>query len=445
MLSIKGFMSLNSLINNDESEVNNIGELSNKANTYSRNKQLFLKKILAKNYQLTTFHTENPDLITDSVTSSYVKLSVSISNHIFEVLNVLYKTAAESTIEELKTSITSASISNIKTGSIKMGELVIVTNSPSLPKWVSWENDLTGSPYKVKIWLSNDDFISNYDETEIVILPPPINSKLDLINDGINAYRKISEEAYLVLLKRIEVAVSNDPPTLIKVYDFKFRNQQNEKTLVDLNWICFLYGNADIEINEVKDVIQKYVYGIASASIVKSTFPDLFNNNEYVILPRWDLVSVQGVGDIPVAYSSSTDPVEAVTFCKDNISELDIPDSWIAVNTRIMAVDYKYVTLNVINGEGNTGAIKDISLLFPDYISISSTHVDFNRLSLVTQEWIKDIISALILAETATTSTTVNDITNNKLSLVIRHGVLYVTFKNNGAAFYVAAKSNIYY
>ena len=76
--------------------------------------------------------------------------------------------------------------------------------------------------------------------------------------------------------------------------------------------------------------------------------------------------------------------------------------------------------------------------LFKDYIPVSTSSLDFNRMSIYTRDWVLMMVGLIKIAETATEFTSIA----NPMRRVYRDGILYITRMYDSVNYMVAARSN---
>jgi len=91
----------------------------------------------------------------------------------------------------------------------------------------------------------------------------------------------------------------------------------------------------------------------------------------------------------------------------------------------------------MINPDGK----RKITDLFPDYIPIPTSSIDFNRMQVRTRDWLILLETVLMIAETANEFTSVP----TNLRRIKRGDTLYISALYNNINYLVAAKSNTFY
>ena len=415
---------------NSGSTVALLGELSNIALTYKREKDVYTDN-LYPDLRLTTFTNRN------TATNASVVVG---SGQVLEILNVVNELITY-TVGHIRPYNNVDYLSNLTTAfngvisGITIGNF-IDNGQLSLPEWISWTSDAnTGN--KIRIWLSDTAFRSQYDEYEMVIVPP-----FQQLDHFFTSYTSLSSEIPALLttdlIDRMEVAKLGYPETYFKVFNFDFHNSNDVTASVPSEWGILIYGKAGDNLDIIKDVLQEYILNNSSHVRAEWTivYPDIFKRTEFIIVPRWDKLAIPNLTQLSGIYSSMLDPIEAIEFVKTNVNIY--PDPWVNDNTTIVPYDYKAITLTIIDGVDNIVGKEHIDEVFSDYIPVSSITLDFGRMSIPTREWAVLLGNALIAAETSDEFASVPE----PLRKIKRLGVLYISFLYDNVNYLVAARSN---
>lgn len=435
MKSIKGFVTINQFVNNIPGNISALGELSTWSSTYSKERGDYVDNAVP-GYGLTTFKS------TDTVSGTSLPVVTSQVSQIIQLVRrcVVYASVhiRPYNLEDFRNTILSYLDFSTRIANVNFG--VFVDNgSIALPQWISWNSTEHDNTF-VKIWLSDQAFADQYDEYEIQVIPP-----LGLVDDFFRLYNLVTtdlEARTLNDLSNIIQTIKNrNPETYLRIMNFDFLNLNSSTQRHPTNWAVIVYGRAGDNIDAIKDAIVEYIlsHSLHTRTEWENILPDLFKRTEFVILPRWDLVSIPNLTELSALYSSIVDPTECITFARTNVSFYQ--PTYVNTNTRIMSYDYKALTLLIVNGQTNIVEKQDIMDMFPDYIPVSSASIDFNRMQVKTREWVLFLEELLISAETATEFTSVS----NQLRRVKRGNNIYITALYDNVNYLVAARSNTFY
>ena len=229
------------------------------------------------------------------------------------------------------------------------------------------------------------------------------------------------------------------PETVIRIYEFPYHNVSNPSVSTTSYWGVVVYGKNGDNIDAIKDAIVKSILSQSThlQEDWEVIFPDIFLRTEFLLYPRWDKVAIPNLTVLSALYSAVQDPTEVLSFAKTVWPV--IPADWIEANLAIVPFDYKALAVIVLNGQKNLIEKKDWKALFPDYVPVSTSSLDFNRMSVVTREWLIAMEALLVIAETMTPFTGVP----NPYRRVIRDDTLYVGALIDNVNYLVAARSNL--
>lgn len=427
---IKGFAIIEDLKDNTPGAVAQLGELSKWSRTYSREIGEYQTSDIP-GYQFVSFKS------IDESTGTEVVVGELQAKEIISVVKecVIYATSHIRPYDSLDFQNTILSTFFQRISNFEFGQF-IDNGTLALPEWISWKS-LGNDNSLIKVWLADIAFRNQYDEYHIEVVP--MISQLDHF---FYEYGIIKEELDLIDITKfadmIQLAKSDNPETYNRILQFDFINTINPNQSYKVMWGVLIYGQQGDNIDSIKDAIVEYVLKNSTHNKTswEGIMPTLFKRTEFVILPRYDLLSIPNQSQLSSLYKSMMDPNECITFAKNAISYYT--DPYIAQNTTIFPYAYKALTLVAVNGDTNIDEAKEIDVLFPDYVPIPSTSEDFNRMSINTRNWVLFIEKLLIIAERATVYTTVP----GDLRKQVRDGNLYISGMYNNINYLVAARSN---
>lgn len=430
---VKGFMTVNAFVNNIPGVVAVLGELSTFSRTFSKEKGEYLSASVP-GYRLTTFN------VREQSTGVEQELSQALAQQTIDVVAncVAYATSHIRPYDSLdfkNTILTNffQRVTNLQFGDFRDN------GTTALPDWLSWTSADNGNAI-VKIWLADIAFQDQYDDYTIEVIPPiePVDRFYDDYNIALNV---INARTSSQLSDKIQAIKGEHPETFIRMQDFNYYNSlnlaQRNKTL----WATLIYGKVGDNIDNIKDAIVEYVLENSTHSKAEweVILPDVFKRTEFILLPRWDLISIENLGNLSNLYSSAISPTEAISFAKTNVPAY--PPEFIENNITVFPYDYKALSIIAVNGATNVDGSERLFDLFPDYIPVSTTSSDFNRMQLKTRDWLIFLQQLLLIAETATQFTSVPLIARKQY----RDGLLYISGMFDNINYLVAAKSNSIY
>lgn len=399
-LVVKGFCVNTGYVNNTYSMVNKYGEINTNALTYAIEKAIYTITDKSK-ISLITFMRKYED------TNVETNLDPIVSNHILSVCEYLYSLAStthqtesaaeifDDLMQQFQGSMTSLEVGTVGTdGNIYM------------PDSLFWTFTGFTDPVVITIWFSNEAFLVQYDECEFKILSP-----LDNLDDFFLSYDvvkdKLSSRNDAKQMELIRELKQDNPETIITAEIYDFHHYYTNEVICPSSWHVIIYGIAGDDIDKKKEAICNYVLANSTHSRddwVK-VLPELFRRSEFTFIPRWDLYAIPDrtiTAGVHSPLLTSSENLSMVRLLLEN--QLPLAYSNAHVNTHMQSYThpYKSLGLNVIGSPENKDNLFKYSQFVPDYINVSSTSNDFNRMSADTLQTALALNELIILAESAT-------------------------------------------
>lgn len=430
MQLIRGFVTKSTFINNTLGQIAPVYELSPFAMTYTRERGEYTHS----NYLGNTLHTFTA---LDGTTGEHVELTAAQVEEVFlvtaQVQSYFESHPYPFDLDDFQNVVLAnlgGSINLFRYGTIETGVL------PVVPDWISWWSNI-GTGAEFRIWFKTESFENQYSYYDIIPVAP-----IDDLDRFFGTYGDLATQLNAMTVSEIAEramdARDNHPETYLRFYTFKYYNPINPAQWTNTTWGVLVYGKNGDNIDSIKDAIVEHV--LANSSYTQAQwediFPDLFKRTEFLIYPRWDKIAIPNLTEQGALYSTMMDPVESVSFAIQKWNTIN--PAFIEANLTLFPYNYKALSLLCLNGQSNLFGYTSLRGLFPDYIPVSTSSVDFNRMSLSTRNWLLAIQPLILAAETATEYTSLQ----NPLRRVIRDGVLYITLMYDNVNYLVAAKSN---
>jgi hypothetical protein len=429
MRKIKGFVNINNLISNNVGVTAPIGETTTYSNTYSKEKGQYFSNIYP-GISLTT-------VLSFDTTLGLVPLTSETATHILNVSCWVKDWAATRSTQYLAIDLLNAMMLSLNglVANVEIGE--IQTNGDIwMPSWLSWENTTTGTN-TIKVWFSDAAFRQQYDEFEIVVVPPVVNLD-DFFRSPNELKNLIQARTPTQTTDLIAAARNKNPETILRAESFDFKAINIPNFTVSTTWYSLIYGEAGDNIDAVKEAIVNYILAHSTHSRAEWTqiLPDLFKSTEFIILPRWDKYAIANMTLQAGMYSPVANPSESLNFASQFI--VGYPELHVRNNVRSMGSPYKSLTMLVVGSPQNRDGKVVITDYFSDYIVENTNSPDFNRMSENTQQWMFFMEEMLIVAEHMTAY---SDLPTS-MRRIKRDNHLYVTRNFKGIQYLVAAKDS---
>ena len=429
MYTLKGFASHALFANNTPGQVNAVGELSTVSRTYSREIGIYTDAANNPNVTLWSFLSAT-DGTAQVVDPDLAKRVLTICSWFY---NQTIQNAGQLYIDQLlEGALTqfAASANTFAAGTM------VTDGTRWMPEWVSW-TDVANPGSFIRIWFADANFQNEYDEFAFVIVPP-ITPLDDFFKAASSVQAEVSAVTKPQLFLNIQAAKANNPETDIIVQSYDWHDPAGTGTLISTDWTLILYGMAGDNVDSMSDALEAYI--LANSSHTRdewiNVFPDIFKRTEFVFVPRWNKQAIpdRATGQAGI-YSPVTNLTDALALLPQFAS---YPSAHINAHGTVMGHPYKSLSIAMIGSDQNRNNMFEITDVFPDLISVSSTNTDFARMSQATQTFLTALATMLLVAESMTQYSSI-PLGYTKL---MRNGILYLVYNYETIDFLVAAKSN---
>ena len=439
MYKLKGFMAIESLVLNDEGAISPIGELSTYALTFAKDKGMYTS-VSAPLLTLYSFHSalDTPD-------APAMPVPLLISEHAFNMVDWLYHKQMAPGAPILRQALLGDLIQQYlsSTTGLNCGELIEVTTGVWLPEWVSWKLvDVDGSSpahdNEVIIWLSNDAFIAQYDNSSITVVPPL--RLLDVFFGEKSAIvAALAARPLSQTMLDVQAAKEGFPETVVAAESFDWVDPANPATRISTNWTFLIYGAAGDNEDSIREAIRAYIAANSTHTEAewKAIFPDIYKNTEFLIFPRWHNYAVADRVLQEGTYSPVVNMRQELIWLKQRLTEANgYSAAFVENHTTALPCNYKSLALLITPGPDNRNAIFDILRVYPDIINVPTSDTLFELMAYATKEWLLGLNRLLVVAEKATAYSSLP----SGMHRLVRHGVMYITGRFNTISYLVATK-----
>jgi hypothetical protein len=430
MRILKGFIVNQSLMSNVPGVISEFGEISTWSMTYTKERGEYhdpsipgYRLVSARSYDTELGEIEAPQ----SLINETIEMAVKTMQYVTQNLRPY-------DLEDFRNTLLAlfhTRAYNINIGPFRNADTL------ALPEWISWVSSNHTDTF-VRIWFSDPAFADQFDEYETTVIPPITNLDDFFLLPG-EVKTKLESVSFTQLMERVQDAKDYHPESYIRSLSFDYI-PPNDSDPIPTRWTLLLYGVAGDNIDSIKDAFIDYILANSSHSRTEweRILPSLFRRTEFIILPRWDKYSIPNLIVEEGLYSSLTNPLDTIAFCKHNIP------FYTAIHVErsitILPHDYKAITIYVVNGFSNVPGKDRFDIMFRDYIPVASTSLDFNRMSVKTREWLLLFQEMLMLAET------MNEFTSlpRKFRRIFRDNQLYISTVVDNVHYLVMSKKQLY-
>lgn len=416
MYTLKGFCQAQLLIINQPGVDSAVGELSTKSKTYSREIGTYSSPA-APNIDLFTFSSGRTDVGKIEVPSVYLTTVLAINKFIVDrtISGQNPDNSSDFTVSVL------GQFGGV-VRDVQSGPMVLINASNYTPEWITYTivDGIDGEEVVIKIWFSDSAFQQQYDEYEIVVVPP-VDNLDDLFKNHSFVANLIGQLDHTTQQERIVTRRGVFPDTITKVPMYTWSNPNTPDLEIRTPWGVIIYGVAGNNVDNIKNALVDYA--LENSSYDRDEWikyiPDLFKTTEHIIVPMWDNYSITNQTLI-AGLLSPTVPVRLIIPLLKRFAP-SYSEAHIEEHATASTFIYRSMSLLSIGNPENRDEVFDLKQRFPDYIVADSLHPDFARMSPKTQEWVFLLSKLIQLAENLTEFS----ILPVGLGRTMRDGVLY--------------------
>lgn len=435
---LKGFFSMPGLADNtNNGTVARFGELSTHAKTFTRDEKNFVNAAYP-NVELVTFKLVDEGGSPVTPSNAFISKLLAIGNWLYTQHtsgNVPTNANKEAFINSIIAEHTG--ISEVEVGQIING----ITTSRNLIDYISLTLSDNDKKYHIKIWCSDYKFREQY-EDYIVYTIPPINVVNDLHTNITALSNLISEITPATIVDKANEIAGGFPYTKLVNIGLTWHDPENTSVTYKTNWYFVVYGDMGLDEDNLKNAVREYISQNSDKSNWDKVYPELYSENEFIIVPMWENMALPDGAASVGLYSSMVNYGELATIAKDRIptgyAQITNINTFINNYLRVLSVYYRGMQVLALGNPSNSGSYFDLRDKFPDYTCVNSTDTDFSRMEPLTREFITTLNTALEHARTMSTNA-VAPIGFNKITRGTRY---YLTFNVQGHYFLVLLKAS---
>lgn len=417
MYTLKGFFTHDSLVSNQINVVSRFGELSSNSLSYAKDKQVFTNSEVAPETSLVVFHTVRDGAV--------ITTPLLISNNALSIGGFLLERAQSGQIptdayllrQQLAAEFAS-SAADIEVG------LIIDDYGFKLPEWIRYKDLTTPENNLITIWLADDSFSNQYDEFKIEVVAPIVPLD-DFFKDPIQVKTALANYDLVEKTNDVQLKRGEYPFTMIKTFKYDYVNPVVANDYTPSYWIVIIYGQAGNNPDLIREAIVEEVLSGSTHPQDEwaEILPDLFRTTEFIFTPFWIRYSVPNHEFQAGIYSPTINPRQGLPWIQRTARGASYTAPYAAERYELTHNIYKSLSMGVLGNPDNRDGVTQFSDRYPDYMVVSNNNPDFNRMSVITQEFSNILSKLIVAAESMTPFTSVPP----GLSRVTRDGVTYAT------------------
>lgn len=418
--SLKGFFSFGALTDNDERAVAPLGELSVRSQTFSRDRELFTTGVAGSNstaITATIFSSrstadgpvDTPLTIGDMLASMGAWMWNEAGNGSFTSNPEIFRQAL---LAEYGTRIYDLNVGTmIQQGTIWLPESVtfyVFEEQPQTMQAMVADGRVDPSPgylskARVKMWLANAAFATQYDEYSFEFLAP-----VDTLDDFFKTRgqveelvaKRTDEEVFL----KLQQLADGDPYTLAKSIMFEFRDPTDPTYRLPTNWRFLIWGAAGDNIDAIKERLIEWILDNSEHTREEwaEIFPDIFTSTEFILIPVYNPMAIPNKTLEPGMYSPVVEVARANPLARKFSIGTAYTDAHVDRVNTVVPTSYKTLSLLAVGGPQNRDGVNKFFDQWTDYLAIATSNLDFDRMDPVTQGFIGKLHMLMKIAEEMT-------------------------------------------
>lgn len=290
----------------------------------------------------------------------------------------------------------------------------------------------------VQIWFADDSFRRQYSTYDIAIVPPVKNLD-DLHNNKADVTELVNSRTSIEQLNLVKAAAGKEPYTVLQCQTYDWIDKTDREYKLPTDWTVVIWGPAGDNPDIIREELVDYILDNSQypRSEWEKILPDLFISTEFTFIPNWDQYAIENKTLQQGLYS----PMLGVKYAAELAARgmptypVEHTDLYLRASTH----PYKSLSFVVCGGPRNRDGIFDFYQKFKDYVSISTTHLDFDRISPRTTEWMLLFAGAIIAAEEMTETTEIPE----GYARIKRNNLVYCSFSFEKVQYLIATKAGM--
>ena len=318
-----------------------------------------------------------------------------------------------------------------------MGEMV-TNGTYFLPEYI-FVKELTSTEDNIlRIWFSDPAFKAQFDLHELVVVPP-IDVLDDFHKDRTTVLALLNSITIPDHLAKAQELTKDSPETLMTSRHYDWVDKVDDTIRYPTPWTVAIYGLSGNNEDVIRQALVDYI--LANSAYPRADweviFPDLFRPTEFYIAPVWDRYSLPNRQTYGGMYSPTMPYKDFLSYGTHVLPAAEL--LYLQENLISFSTVFKNLMVVSVCNPRNRNDLFRFDELWPDYVSLSTTNIDFNRVSPETQKFILFMVELLKVAETMSEYSELP----TGSSRVDRDGKVYLAKSYQNVLYLVSVKSNV--
>lgn len=385
---IKAFGVLPNITDNTINTIATVGELSTHSRTFAYDKLLYADDRFPSN-EIVVFSSKS--------NGNQVNPNEPTIDKAQDIIEKIYNDYDGSTSLLPWLTAIYTDISNVTAGA------VVVQDGKNLPRWFEFDYTDDGTPVTMRVWLSDETFQDEYDEFEIIVIPPvePVTALYQPHTQASAANATATVNSYLT---RAETVRDERPFTAQRSYTLRWHDPADNNLTFNTEWLILGYGKQATREDNMLEAIRKYLTDNSSNTIPewRRYLPEILAEDTIYVLPVWDRVSVTAGPNSDTLYSSIVNYKKLMEIA--NAVQPSRTDDEIEDYLESGAALYKSIGLVFLGSGKNSAGSRRFTDKYPKYSVVNLNDQSINSLPDTTVTLMREIELLLTQADIDTGS-----------------------------------------
>lgn len=435
LYDLKGFINITALHDSANDSVSSVGELSELADSFARDKTYF--KRANEQVEFVAF-TSKIDKVRVVPKATYTMPILDIAQWVYSNAINGTLTNDQEAFQRLFVGQFGLQLKDVFTGAM------VDRKGNWFPSWLTFTIDHEENN-EIQLYFSDDAFQERYKDFEIYVVTP-----IDPV-DTFQGIRKTVEEAMAGWnlpdhSDKVNRIANGVPYTYLISNTYTWHDREDFSSTMPTNWSVIVYGAAGANPTNIKQAYREHI--LANSEYPHSdwvkVFPEIFTTTMFTFVPAWENRGVPNKEKEADLYSPIL-PYDFIIKAATRFMETGTapvqPDKNPTTFPREVTVFptlYKSLNTVCIAGDENREELNSIFKVVPDYALISAQGPDIARVSKSTYDWIRKLIECIIAAEDFHPTSTSHEIT----TMVDPQDdtIMYYVFEENNIEFRVVSR-----
>lgn len=437
MNTLNAFVEIPALANNAIEKIGIFGELSVKARTYTKDIRNYVDKSAYPSIELTTF------AILDEKSVPIPTPPEDLTNTALSVSNFLYTQYSNNAIplppsKPTLVNAVAAEFSNLR--NVRIGD-ILNSESPGkrLIDYIRYDITIDSKLWRVTLWFSDAKFRLQYPLYDIVVIPP-LGDIARLIDTPAMVIEALSSITVDYTINRIAAITNEHSATTVYTHTLRWHDPLGGSARADTKWTVVIYGSAGNDLDLIKDAIRRYLSDNSTSDKWPVIFPDLYSENEFLLMPLWGMLATPTEGYDDGLYSSLINAhdidLQAARLIPASFMGVVNLDTLKQKYLGVMATTYRGIMVMNMGNPNNVGSKIVFKDMYPDYMAVSTDRSDFARMSSITQEFVLKFLETLEIARNYTLNSTLP----SGYTKATKANREYIGFDYEGFTYYVLTR-----